>query len=70
MVFVGMSTGALAGTPIGGVFIRDPTVANFRHLILFSVRCVGALLYTLTLYSSTLDHLYSTSLPCKLRLGC
>ncbi|KAJ7793882.1 hypothetical protein B0H14DRAFT_3093907 [Mycena olivaceomarginata] len=36
MVFVGMSTGALAGTPIGGVFIRDPTVANFRHLILFS----------------------------------
>ncbi|KAJ7615662.1 major facilitator superfamily domain-containing protein [Mycena polygramma] len=36
MIFVAMSTGALAGTPIGGVFIRDPTLPNFKHLILFS----------------------------------
>ncbi|KAJ7704777.1 major facilitator superfamily domain-containing protein [Mycena rosella] len=36
MAFVFMSTGALAGTPIGGVFIRDETLPNFRHLILFS----------------------------------
>ncbi|KAJ7174135.1 major facilitator superfamily domain-containing protein [Mycena crocata] len=36
MSFVFMSTGALAGTPIGGVFIRDSTLPNFRHLILFS----------------------------------
>ncbi|KAJ7704772.1 major facilitator superfamily domain-containing protein [Mycena rosella] len=36
MAFVFMSTGALAGTPIGGVFIRDEALPNFRHLILFS----------------------------------
>ncbi|KAJ7672831.1 major facilitator superfamily domain-containing protein [Mycena rosella] len=36
MVFVFMSTGAFAGTPIGGVFIRENTIPNFRHLILFS----------------------------------
>ncbi|KAJ7923776.1 major facilitator superfamily domain-containing protein [Mycena leptocephala] len=36
MIFVAMSTGALAGTPIGGVFIRSSTLPNFRHLILFS----------------------------------
>jgi hypothetical protein len=38
MIFVAMSTGALAGTPIGGVFIRTSTLPNFEHLILFSVR--------------------------------
>ncbi|KAJ6453179.1 major facilitator superfamily domain-containing protein [Mycena sanguinolenta] len=36
MIFVAMSTGAFAGTPIGGVFIRQTTVPHFRHLILFS----------------------------------
>ncbi|KAF8815618.1 MFS general substrate transporter [Phlegmacium glaucopus] len=36
MLFATLSTGALAGTPIGGVFIRDPTVANFKHLILYT----------------------------------
>ncbi|KAJ6530944.1 major facilitator superfamily domain-containing protein [Mycena vulgaris] len=36
MAFVFMSTGALAGTPLGGVFIRTETLPNFRHLILFS----------------------------------
>ncbi|KAJ7456715.1 major facilitator superfamily domain-containing protein [Mycena galericulata] len=36
MAFVFMSTGALAGTPIGGVFIKSETLPNFRHLILFS----------------------------------
>ncbi|KAJ7626115.1 major facilitator superfamily domain-containing protein [Roridomyces roridus] len=36
MAFVFMSTGAFAGTPIGGVFITTPTVKNFQHLILFS----------------------------------
>ncbi|KAF8215373.1 major facilitator superfamily domain-containing protein, partial [Mycena galopus ATCC 62051] len=36
MIFFAMATGALAGTPIGGVFIKDPTVPNFKHLILFS----------------------------------
>nr|GAT48808.1 monocarboxylate permease-like protein [Mycena chlorophos] len=36
MAFAFMSTAALAGTPIGGVFIRKTTVGNFRHLILFS----------------------------------
>ncbi|KAJ7133375.1 major facilitator superfamily domain-containing protein [Mycena epipterygia] len=36
MSFVFMSTGALAGTPIGGVFIRNDTLPNFGHLILFS----------------------------------
>ncbi|KAJ7245359.1 major facilitator superfamily domain-containing protein [Mycena haematopus] len=44
MIFVAMSTGALAGTPIGGVFIRQTTVPNFKHLILFSgiVALVGS----------------------------
>jgi hypothetical protein len=37
MVFMFMSTGALAGTPIAGLFIHDKTIPNFRHLILFSV---------------------------------
>ncbi|KAJ7160339.1 major facilitator superfamily domain-containing protein [Mycena filopes] len=36
MAFIFMSTAALAGTPIGGVFIRSETIPNFRHLILFS----------------------------------
>ncbi|KAJ7232820.1 major facilitator superfamily domain-containing protein [Mycena rebaudengoi] len=36
MVFMFMSTGALAGTPIAGLFIHDKTIPNFRHLILFS----------------------------------
>ncbi|KAJ7059228.1 major facilitator superfamily domain-containing protein [Mycena amicta] len=36
MSFAFMSTAALAGTPIGGVFIRTTTVHNFRHLILYS----------------------------------
>ncbi|KAJ7022587.1 major facilitator superfamily domain-containing protein [Mycena alexandri] len=30
------SSSALAGTPIGGVFISNETLPNFRHLILFS----------------------------------
>jgi len=37
MLFATLATGALAGTPIGGVFIRESTVANFRHLILYTV---------------------------------
>lgn len=41
MAFVFMSTGALAGTPIGGVFISSKTLPNFRHLILFSVRLIS-----------------------------
>ncbi|KAJ7785268.1 major facilitator superfamily domain-containing protein [Mycena maculata] len=36
MLFFFMSTGALAGTPLGGVFIRSETLPNFRNLILFS----------------------------------
>jgi hypothetical protein len=32
-----MATGALAGTPIGGVFTRRTTLPNLSHLILFSV---------------------------------
>ncbi|KAF9567991.1 MFS general substrate transporter [Agrocybe pediades] len=36
MLFATLATGALAGTPIGGVFIRDSTVPNFRHLILYT----------------------------------
>ncbi|KAJ6585668.1 hypothetical protein B0H19DRAFT_1059869 [Mycena capillaripes] len=36
MIIVAMSTGALAGTPVSGVFIRNETLPNFRHLILFS----------------------------------
>ncbi|KAF7290764.1 Monocarboxylate permease-like protein [Mycena indigotica] len=36
MSFGFMSTAAIAGTPIGGVFIRTTTVHNFRHLILYS----------------------------------
>ncbi|KAJ7728580.1 hypothetical protein DFH07DRAFT_782167 [Mycena maculata] len=36
MLFAFMSTAALAGTPIGGIFIRAATLPNFRHLILFS----------------------------------
>ncbi|KAJ7232821.1 major facilitator superfamily domain-containing protein [Mycena rebaudengoi] len=44
MVFMFMSTGALAGTPLGGLFIRDITIPNFRHLALFSglVALVGS----------------------------
>ncbi|TFK36298.1 major facilitator superfamily domain-containing protein [Crucibulum laeve] len=38
MLFAFLSFGALAGTPIGGVFIRDTTIENFRHLILYTVR--------------------------------
>ncbi|KAJ7439084.1 major facilitator superfamily domain-containing protein [Mycena latifolia] len=47
MAFVFMSTGALAGTPIGGVFIRQETIPNFRHLILFSgiMALVGSALF-------------------------
>jgi MFS transporter, MCT family, solute carrier family 16 (monocarboxylic acid transporters), member 10 len=37
MMFAFMSTGALAGTPVGGVFIKQPTVEHFKTLILFSV---------------------------------
>ncbi|KAK0187583.1 hypothetical protein F5146DRAFT_934693, partial [Armillaria mellea] len=37
MMFVFMSFGALAGTPIGGVFIWTKTVENFHRLILFSI---------------------------------
>ncbi|KAJ7482962.1 major facilitator superfamily domain-containing protein [Mycena galericulata] len=36
LAFVFMSTGALAGTPLGGVFIRKDTIPDFQHLILFS----------------------------------
>ncbi|KAF7332305.1 Monocarboxylate permease-like protein [Mycena kentingensis (nom. inval.)] len=36
MAFAFMSTGALAGSPIGGLFIKTPTVPHFRHLILYS----------------------------------
>jgi hypothetical protein len=37
MMFAFMSTGALAGTPLGGVFIKEATVEHFKKLILFSV---------------------------------
>ncbi|KAJ6622513.1 major facilitator superfamily domain-containing protein [Mycena sp. CBHHK59/15] len=49
MAFVFMSSGALAGTPIGGVFIRTETVPNFKHLILFSgiMALVGSAFFTL-----------------------
>ncbi|KAK0187586.1 major facilitator superfamily domain-containing protein [Armillaria mellea] len=36
MMFAFMSFGALAGTPIGGVFIHTKTIENFHRLILFS----------------------------------
>ncbi|KAJ7205291.1 hypothetical protein GGX14DRAFT_368153, partial [Mycena pura] len=36
MCFAFMSTGVLAGTPPGGVFIRTRALPQFRHLILFS----------------------------------
>ncbi|KAJ7206377.1 major facilitator superfamily domain-containing protein [Mycena pura] len=36
MCFAFMSTGVLAGTPLGGVFIRTRALPQFRHLILFS----------------------------------
>ena len=36
-LFMFMSFGALAGTPIGGVFIRERTKDHFQHLIAFSV---------------------------------
>ncbi|KZT25426.1 MFS general substrate transporter [Neolentinus lepideus HHB14362 ss-1] len=36
MLFGFLSTGALAGTPIGGVFIKVETRANFQHLILYT----------------------------------
>jgi len=36
MLFATLSFGALAGTPIGGIFIRQTTVANFGHLILYT----------------------------------
>ncbi|KAF9048047.1 MFS general substrate transporter [Hymenopellis radicata] len=36
MMFATMSSGAFAGTPIGGVFIKTKTLDNFHHLILFS----------------------------------
>ena len=42
MLFATLSTAALAGTPIGSVFIRDTTVDNFKHLILYSVRILLA----------------------------
>ncbi|KAF7348053.1 Monocarboxylate permease-like protein [Mycena sanguinolenta] len=47
MIFVAMSTGAFAGTPIGGVFIRQTTVPHFRQLILFSgiMALVGVVLF-------------------------
>ncbi|KAJ7160340.1 major facilitator superfamily domain-containing protein [Mycena filopes] len=44
MAFIFMSTAAISGTPIGGVFIRTKSVPNFRHLILFSVRPLFPLL--------------------------
>jgi hypothetical protein len=37
MVLDTMATGALAGTPIGGVLTRRTTLPNLSHLILFSV---------------------------------
>ncbi|KIK51471.1 hypothetical protein GYMLUDRAFT_208622 [Collybiopsis luxurians FD-317 M1] len=40
MLFATLSFGALAGTPIGGLFIREITVANFQHLILYT-GCFG-----------------------------
>lgn len=36
MVFAFISGGALAGSPLGGLFIKDPTPDNFHRLILFS----------------------------------
>jgi MFS transporter, MCT family, solute carrier family 16 (monocarboxylic acid transporters), member 10 len=38
MFFSVLSTGAFAGSPINGAMIQNPTVENFRHMILFSVR--------------------------------
>ncbi|KAJ6549590.1 major facilitator superfamily domain-containing protein [Mycena vulgaris] len=47
MLVAFMSTGALAGPPLAGVFIRDETLPNFRHLILFSgvMALVGSVFY-------------------------
>lgn len=36
-IYAFMASACLAGTPIGGMFIRTRTEANFKHLILFSV---------------------------------
>ncbi|TFK52654.1 MFS general substrate transporter [Heliocybe sulcata] len=36
MLFGFLSTAALAGTPIGGVFIREQNRVNFQHLILYT----------------------------------
>ncbi|KAH8826443.1 major facilitator superfamily domain-containing protein [Flagelloscypha sp. PMI_526] len=46
MAYIFMSTGALAGTPLTALFIKDLTLENFRHLILFSgiVGVAGSLL--------------------------
>ncbi|KAJ3868323.1 major facilitator superfamily domain-containing protein [Lentinula novae-zelandiae] len=35
-IYAFMASACLAGTPIGGMFIRTRTEANFKHLILFS----------------------------------
>ncbi|KAJ3972515.1 major facilitator superfamily domain-containing protein [Lentinula raphanica] len=35
-IYAFMASACLAGTPIGGMFIRTETEANFKHLILFS----------------------------------
>ncbi|KAJ3783974.1 major facilitator superfamily domain-containing protein [Lentinula aff. detonsa] len=45
-IYAFMASACLAGTPIGGMFIRTQTEANFKHLILFSglMAFVGAAL--------------------------
>ncbi|KAJ7629065.1 major facilitator superfamily domain-containing protein [Roridomyces roridus] len=44
MAFMFMAGAALAGTPIGGVFLHPRSVENFKHLILFSVGALSFLL--------------------------
>lgn len=36
ILFGFLSTGALLGTPVGGVFIKDQTKPNFQHLIIYT----------------------------------